>query len=79
LEQFIFWAFAYKVLYKRTGYWTSASRTAETLLNFVMLLVGAFFFVGGTYAACQSIKISYATGAIKAPFGCVNSGFTFTR
>ncbi|KAL7411848.1 transmembrane amino acid transporter protein-domain-containing protein [Mrakia frigida] len=76
---FIFWACAYKLLYKKTGYFTSVSQSAQTILNVVLFVVGLFILGPGTYAACQSIRISYATGSIKAPFGCPNSGFLFTR
>lgn len=44
-----------------------------------MVITGLFFFGAGTYASVQSILNSYAAGAVKKPFQCTNTGFTFTR
>ncbi|ORY80240.1 transmembrane amino acid transporter protein-domain-containing protein [Leucosporidium creatinivorum] len=74
---YILWAFAYFELYRHNE---TRSRWAklEYGFNILILITGAFFFVAGTYASIQSILNSYAAGAIKAPFQCTNTGFTFT-
>jgi hypothetical protein len=51
----------------------------EVGINVLMLVVGLFLLGAGTYASVQSIINSYNIGAIKTPFTCVNTGFTFTR
>ncbi|CDZ97743.1 Amino acid transporter, transmembrane [Phaffia rhodozyma] len=76
---FIFWSFAFKSMYKRSGYFTSTWRTCQTVLHIISLVAGLFFFGAGTYAAAKSIQISYSTGAVKTPFTCTNTGFLFTR
>jgi hypothetical protein len=71
-------AFAYRLLYKGR-YFESKLRGVETVINIVLLFVGLYIFGAGVTASVQSIKNSYATGAIKTPFSCVNSGFLFSR
>jgi len=75
---FILWGFAYFELNKGQSY-AGPRRLAEVIFNVLIIITGVFFFVAGTYASIQSILNSYANGAIKAPFTCVNSGFTFSR
>jgi len=38
----------------------------------VMLLVGLFMTVGGTYAMIQTIIGQYASGAVTSAFSCAN-------
>lgn len=75
---FIFWGAAWFEINKgrRT---TGALQIVNFGLAVLMILAGLFFFGAGTYAAVQSIINSYANGAVKAPFQCTNTGFTFTR
>ncbi|ORY92963.1 transmembrane amino acid transporter protein-domain-containing protein [Leucosporidium creatinivorum] len=65
---YIMWSAAYFEIYRDTP---SESR------GLLIALTGAFFFIGGTYVSIQSIINSYHEGAIKAPFQCTNTGFTF--
>ncbi|KAK4050375.1 hypothetical protein OIV83_003444 [Microbotryomycetes sp. JL201] len=73
---YILWAFCYFDL-NRGRQFKGKRQTIEFVVNVVILITGAFFFVAGTYASIQSIINSYAAGAIKKPFTCANTGFTF--
>ncbi|KAK4052227.1 hypothetical protein OIO90_004449 [Microbotryomycetes sp. JL221] len=74
---YILWAFCWYDLY-RGQYFKGAGRTFEFFLNAAIMVTGFFFFGAGTYASIQSILDSYATGSIKKPFTCANTGFTFS-
>ncbi|KDN52260.1 hypothetical protein K437DRAFT_221056 [Tilletiaria anomala UBC 951] len=71
---FIFWTFAYLEI-KRGQLWKGQPllRKAETLFNCALVPVGIFMLGPGTYTSVQAIIDSYATGAIKAPFGCTSN------
>ncbi|KAI5480146.1 neutral amino acid permease [Pseudohyphozyma bogoriensis] len=75
---FILWAAAWYEL-NRGKRLASPYLIFENVLSFLMFVTGAFFLVAGTYASVESIRHSYHTGAIKAPFQCTNTGFTFSR
>ncbi len=75
---FIFWGAAWFELNK--GRRTKGPlQVVNFALAVIMIVAGLFFFGAGTYAAVQSIVDSYHTGALKAPFRCTNTGFTFDR
>lgn len=48
-------------------------RKFEAGCNAVLLAVGAFFFVAGTYGVALSIKEAYASGLIGGAFSCANN------
>ncbi|KAK4688308.1 hypothetical protein P7C73_g1802, partial [Tremellales sp. Uapishka_1] len=75
---YIFWGIGWYGLNKGRRL-AGFGQITQNVLNVIMLITGLFFFGAGTYAAVQSIINSYATGAIKTPFTCVNTGFVFTR
>ncbi|KAI1784526.1 transmembrane amino acid transporter protein-domain-containing protein [Ganoderma leucocontextum] len=70
---FIFWGLAYLTLYPGKARWAGAWRSAQTLLNYFIILVGAFILVGGTYASVQSIVDSYRKSAYGSAFTCVSN------
>lgn len=77
---YILWAATWFSMSRAPGYRRSGwLYYTEFTINILMLLTGFFFFGAGTYASVQSIINSYALGAIKTPFTCVNTGFLFTR
>ncbi|KAL8281382.1 hypothetical protein RQP46_006066 [Phenoliferia psychrophenolica] len=75
---FIFWSAAWYEINKgkRTK---GAFQLWENFLAALMMIAGIFFFGAGAYTSVQSIINSYAEGAVKTPFSCVNTGFTFSR
>ncbi|KAF5391199.1 hypothetical protein D9757_003160 [Collybiopsis confluens] len=46
---FIFWAMAYLTMYPGKSKWDGPLRSAETLLNYFFILLGAYITVAGTY------------------------------
>lgn len=46
---FIFWAMAYLTMYPGHKKWAGPLRSAETLLNYFFILLGAYITVAGTY------------------------------
>ena len=70
---FTFWGMAYLTLYPGAKKWAGPWRSAETLLNYFIILVGAFILVGGTYASVQSIVDSYRKSAYGSAFTCVSN------
>ena len=70
---FIFWGMAYLTLYPGKTRWAGAWRSARTLLNYFIILVGAFILVGGTYASVQSIVDSYRKSEYGSAFTCVSN------
>ncbi|KAK4704796.1 hypothetical protein P7C70_g1414, partial [Phenoliferia sp. Uapishka_3] len=75
---FIFWGAAWYELNKGKRL-AGPHQIWENFLAGLMIITGFFFFGAGAYTSIQSIINSYATGAVKTPFTCVNSGFIFTR
>lgn len=76
--RYILWALCFFQM-RKGHHFSSVRGIAEFALNVLILITGLFFFIAGTYASVQSIINSYAAGAIKAPFQCTNTGFTFTQ
>ncbi|KAM5545046.1 hypothetical protein V8D89_001157 [Ganoderma adspersum] len=70
---FIFWGLAYLTLYPGKTRWAGPWRSAQTALNYFIILVGAFILVGGTYASVQSIVDSYRKSAYGSAFTCVSN------
>lgn len=68
---FSFWAIAYYHLYKKSGFFTSAGRSAATLFHMLALAVGLFLLGPGLYAAVEAIIADYA-GGTRPPFSCNN-------
>ncbi|GAA5858262.1 hypothetical protein JCM8547_004625 [Rhodosporidiobolus lusitaniae] len=75
---YLMWSAAWWQLYKgrRTE---SVWRIMELILVVLIAITGVFFFTAGTYASAQSIKNSYAAGAVKTPFTRANTGFVFDK
>ncbi|GAA6041636.1 hypothetical protein JCM8097_007784 [Rhodosporidiobolus ruineniae] len=71
---YIMWAAAWYQMSRGrvTRSWWSI---VEAVLCVAIAITGIFFFTAGTYAAAQSIKDSYAAGAVKTPFTRANTGF----
>lgn len=56
----------------RTG---TLARRAKWFAHVLIVLLGAFVRVGGTYSSVKSIKLAYANGLIGSAFSCAdNSG-----
>lgn len=70
---FIYWAMAYLILYPGQHRWDGIWRTAETLLNYFLILFGFYMLVGGTYVSIQSIINSYKAAAVGSVFSCVSN------
>ncbi|GAA5858325.1 hypothetical protein JCM8547_004650 [Rhodosporidiobolus lusitaniae] len=71
---YLLWSVAFFQMYRgryRESWW----RQVECVLAVLIGIAGMFFFTVGTYASAQSIKNSYALGAVKAPFTTANTGF----
>lgn len=69
---FIFWGFAYFEIHR--GQWfRGLSRTLESILNVVVLVVGFTFLGAGTYVSVQSIINSYADGNISESLSACSS------
>ncbi|KAI0743430.1 transmembrane amino acid transporter protein-domain-containing protein [Daedaleopsis nitida] len=67
---FIFWGLAYLSLHPGQERWKGPWRTAETLLNYGLILFGFYVLVAGTYTSIASIIIDY-TG--QKPFSCASN------
>ncbi len=62
---YILWgACWFQLYYRKPKHERTTMDYVEYAINVVMVIVGLFFFGAGTYAAAQSIKNSYAIGAI---------------
>ena len=48
---FIFWGMAYLTLYPGQKKWAGKWRTAETVLNYAIILVGVYVLIAGTYVS----------------------------
>jgi len=71
---FIFWAMAYLTLYPGATKWAGPWRSAETLFNYFLILVGVYVLIAGTYTSIQSIIDSYAAAEVGSAFTCVSNG-----
>ncbi|KAI0691081.1 transmembrane amino acid transporter protein-domain-containing protein [Cerioporus squamosus] len=68
---FIFWGMAYLTLYPGAARWAGRWRTAETLLNYFIILFGFYVLIAGTYTSVQSIIIDYTGQEV---FSCASNG-----
>ncbi|TFY75238.1 hypothetical protein EWM64_g8775 [Hericium alpestre] len=67
---FIFWGMAYLTMHPGPEKWNGRRRSAETILNYGLILLGAYILVAGTYVSVQSIIDSYNAGTVGSPFTC---------
>jgi hypothetical protein len=51
---FIFWGMAYLSLYPGKEKWATPLRSLETLVNYFLILLGAYVLVAGTYVRTTS-------------------------
>ncbi|KAJ3730755.1 transmembrane amino acid transporter protein-domain-containing protein [Lentinula raphanica] len=70
---FIFWAMAYLTLYPGKSKWDGPLRSAETLVNYFFILLGAYITVAGTYTSVESIIQSYQAQAVGGVFTCASN------
>jgi len=70
---FIYWAMCYLILYPSSERWKGTWRSAETLLNYFLILFGLYMTVAGTYVSVQSIIDSYKAAAVGSVFTCVSN------
>ncbi|KAJ7107919.1 transmembrane amino acid transporter protein-domain-containing protein [Mycena epipterygia] len=70
---FIYWAMAYLILYPPSERWNGKWRSAETLLNYFLILFGLYMLVAGTYVSVQSIIDSYKAAQVGSIFTCVSN------
>ena len=68
---FIFWGMAYLTLYPGAKKWAGPWRSAETLLNYSIILFGFYILIAGTYTSVKSIIIDFNGQKV---FSCVNNG-----
>ncbi|EPQ53016.1 neutral amino acid permease [Gloeophyllum trabeum ATCC 11539] len=70
---FIFWGMAYLTFYPGASKWAGPWRTAETLLNYFLILVGLYMLVAGTYVSIQSIINDYHANLVGSAFSCASN------
>ncbi|KII84890.1 hypothetical protein PLICRDRAFT_57399 [Plicaturopsis crispa FD-325 SS-3] len=70
---FIFWGMAYLTLYPRATRWSGPWRSAETLANYFLIVLGIYILGAGTYVSVQSIIDSYNLGKVGSPFTCASN------
>ncbi|KAJ7851964.1 transmembrane amino acid transporter protein-domain-containing protein [Mycena leptocephala] len=70
---FIYWAMCYLILYPASERWNGTWRSAETLLNYLLILFGLYMTVAGTYVSVQSIIDSYEASEVGSVFTCVSN------
>ncbi|KIK64115.1 hypothetical protein GYMLUDRAFT_195956 [Collybiopsis luxurians FD-317 M1] len=70
---FIFWAMAYFTMYPGNSKWAGPLRSAETLINYFFILLGAYITVAGTYTSIDSIILSYRAQAVGGVFTCASN------
>ncbi|KAJ6583488.1 transmembrane amino acid transporter protein-domain-containing protein [Mycena vulgaris] len=70
---FIYWAMAYLILYPPSERWNGTWRSAETLLNYFLILFGLYMTVAGTYVSVQSIIDSYKAAQVGSVFTCASN------
>lgn len=76
---FIFWGMAYIRMRRVDGgvRWLESQTPYGYMmlaLNVIIILIGLFFLVAGTYTSVQSIIDSYAAGAVGGVFTCASNG-----
>jgi hypothetical protein len=76
---FIFWGMAYIRMRRVDGgvAWLQSQTPYGYMmlaLNVIIILIGLFFLVAGTYTSVESIIESYAAGAVSGVFTCANNG-----
>lgn len=49
ISRFIFWGMSYMVLYPGRSKWANYWRIAETLVNYLLILIGLYILGAGTY------------------------------
>ncbi|KZV78857.1 hypothetical protein EXIGLDRAFT_736347 [Exidia glandulosa HHB12029] len=70
---FIFWGMAYLSLHAtKEARWGTPLRSAETVLNYGLILFGLYTLVAGTYVSIESIIIDSKGGKV---FSCASNGF----
>ena len=70
---FIFWGMAYLTLYPPAKRWAGLGRSTETAFNYLLIIMGAYILVAGTYSTVQSIIDNYKLDAYGKPFTCVSN------
>ncbi|KAJ6546978.1 transmembrane amino acid transporter protein-domain-containing protein [Mycena capillaripes] len=70
---FIYWGMAYLILYPGRSRWEGPWRSFETLVNYVLIALGFFVLVAGTYVSIQSIIDSYNASAVGSVFSCASN------
>ncbi|KAF9064230.1 transmembrane amino acid transporter protein-domain-containing protein [Rhodocollybia butyracea] len=70
---FIFWAMAYLTLYPGKSKWDGPLRSAETLMNYGFIVLGAYITVAGTYTSIESIIQSYQAQEVGGVFTCASN------
>ncbi|KAI0033224.1 transmembrane amino acid transporter protein-domain-containing protein [Vararia minispora EC-137] len=71
---FIFWGMCYLMLYPGAKRWAGIGRSLETMINYALIILGAYILVAGTYTSIQSIVDSYRKSAYGSAFTCVSNG-----
>ncbi|EIM83528.1 uncharacterized protein STEHIDRAFT_101802 [Stereum hirsutum FP-91666 SS1] len=71
---FIFWGMSYMVLYPGRLKWANYWRIAETLVNYLLIIIGLYILGAGSYVSVQSIIDSYQAGTVGGPFSCASNG-----
>jgi hypothetical protein len=76
---FIFWGMAYIRMRRVDGgiTWLQSQTPYGYMilaLNVIIIVIGLFFLVAGTYTSVQSIIDSYAAGAVGGVFTCASNG-----
>lgn len=64
---------AYLTLYSPAKRWTGIWRSAQTVFNYLLIVIGAYILVAGTYSTVQSIINNYKLDAYGKPFTCVSN------
>ena len=62
---------AYLTLYPGAKRWAGAWRSAETLLNYGIILFGFYILVAGTYTSVKSIILDFNGQTV---FSCASNG-----
>ncbi|TFK51216.1 hypothetical protein OE88DRAFT_1514559 [Heliocybe sulcata] len=70
---FIFWGMAYLTFYPGSSKWAGPWRTAETLLNYFLIVFGLYMLVAGTYVSIQSIINDYNANLVGSAFSCASN------
>ncbi|EIW73966.1 hypothetical protein CONPUDRAFT_133595 [Coniophora puteana RWD-64-598 SS2] len=70
---FIFWGMAYLELYPRAQRWAGGLRSAETLFNYFLIVLGFYILIAGTYVSIDSIILSYQANEVGSAFSCASN------